>query len=137
MSLEGETPPNSNVLFPVVFENKVSTPLFMQEEKLTSRRCFSGDSTTFHSILIVRSSNFHWQAMAQYSDHITPVLICLLGLSISAMTNVVNLCCHHDRPFQLLSTQSVRLNIIIPIVAPFILIGETILFMFVSHFNIA
>jgi hypothetical protein len=25
--LEGETPPNSNVLFPVVFENKASTPL--------------------------------------------------------------------------------------------------------------
>jgi hypothetical protein len=27
-SLEGETPPNSSVLFPVVFENEASTPLF-------------------------------------------------------------------------------------------------------------
>jgi hypothetical protein len=26
-SLEGETPPNANVLFPVVFENEASTPL--------------------------------------------------------------------------------------------------------------
>jgi hypothetical protein len=25
--LEGETPPNSNVLFPVIFENEASTPL--------------------------------------------------------------------------------------------------------------
>jgi hypothetical protein len=27
--MEGETPPNSNVLFLVVFENEVSTPLFL------------------------------------------------------------------------------------------------------------
>jgi hypothetical protein len=26
-SLEGETPPNSNVLFPVIFENEAFTPL--------------------------------------------------------------------------------------------------------------
>jgi hypothetical protein len=34
--LEGETPPNSNVLFPVVFENEASTPLkkhFLQSTK--------------------------------------------------------------------------------------------------------
>jgi hypothetical protein len=29
MSLEGETRPNSNVLFPIVFENEASTPLYM------------------------------------------------------------------------------------------------------------
>jgi hypothetical protein len=75
--------------------------------------------------------------MVQYSDHITPVIICFFGLSISAVTNVVNMCCHHDRPFKLLSTRSVRLNIVLPIVAPFILIGEAIMFIFVSHFDIS
>jgi hypothetical protein len=75
--------------------------------------------------------------MPQYSDHITPVAICFFGLSLSAITNIANICCHHDRPFQLLSTRSVRLNIVLPIIAPFILIAEAILFMFVSHFDIA
>jgi hypothetical protein len=75
--------------------------------------------------------------MAQYSDHITPVAICFFGLFLSAITNIANICCHHDRPFQLLSTRSVRLNIVLPIIAPFILIAEAVLFMFCSHFDIA
>jgi hypothetical protein len=74
--------------------------------------------------------------MPQYVDHIKPVAISFAGLSISAVINIVNICCHHDRPFQLLSTRSVRLNIILPILSPFILIGEAILFMFFSHFEI-
>jgi hypothetical protein len=61
----------------------------------------------------------------------------LFGLSLSAITNIGNICGYHDRPFQLLSTRSVRLNIVLPIIAPFILIAEAVLFMLCSHFDIA
>jgi hypothetical protein len=74
--------------------------------------------------------------MPQFSDHITPVAISFAGLTISAIIIIINVCFHHDRPFQLLSTRSLRLNIVLPILAPFILIGEAIIFMFISHFDI-
>jgi hypothetical protein len=75
--------------------------------------------------------------MPQYEDHIKPVFISFLGLGISALINIYNIARHHDRPFQLLSTTTVRLNITLPIAAPFLLIAEAIIYMFISHFEIS
>jgi hypothetical protein len=57
-------------------------------------------------------------------------------LCISAAANVFNIASHHDRPFQLLSTKTVRINITLPIAAPFLLIAEAVIFMLISHFDI-
>lgn len=73
--------------------------------------------------------------MGQREDHIVPVFISLIGLFISSILNLIQMCCHHDRPFQLMSTMNLRLNIVLGITAPFIFIGEFILFVFISHFD--
>lgn len=73
--------------------------------------------------------------MSQHEDHIIPVFISLVGLSISSILNLIQMCLHHDRPFQLMSSINLRLNIVIGIIAPLIFISEFIVFLFISHFD--
>ena len=73
--------------------------------------------------------------MPQYEDHIRPVMCSLIGLFLSAATNLYLMCSHHDRPFQLMSTVKLRLNIVLGVSSPFIFIAEFIIFIFFSHFD--
>jgi hypothetical protein len=51
-----------------------------------------------------------------------------MGMVLSAVVNVLNICRHHDRPFQLLFTPFLRMNVIFPILAPFIFVVEYLCF---------
>ncbi|OHT16770.1 hypothetical protein TRFO_41584 [Tritrichomonas foetus] len=84
-----------------------------------------------------RLSSFqnHKKRMAQYEDHIWPVFFVFLGLLVSGGLSFIQMCCHHDRPFQLLSSQKLRLNIVLGIASPFLLVAEFIVFEFASHFD--
>ena len=73
--------------------------------------------------------------MSQYEDHIIPVLISFIGILISSILNLIQMCLHHDRPFQLMSSINLRLNIVIGIAAPFIFISEFVVYLFISHFD--
>lgn len=73
--------------------------------------------------------------MSQHEDHIIPVFISFSGLVISSVLNLIQMCLHHDRPFQLMSSMNLRLNIVIGISAPFIFISEFVVFLFISHFD--
>jgi hypothetical protein len=62
--------------------------------------------------------------MALISSGEKTLLISFVGISISGFINIGNICWHHDRPFQLLSTSFLRLNIILPILSPFFFFME-------------
>jgi hypothetical protein len=71
--------------------------------------------------------------MHQSDAHIMPVFYSFIGMLISAVINMANMCCHHDRPFQLLSTKSVRLGIVLPILSPFVVVGQALLYVLLSQ----
>ena len=56
----------------------------------------------------------------------------LFGLFLTCLLNLGTVFLHHDRPFQLMSTQALRLNIVLNVFAPFILLAEYFILHFLS-----